>query len=179
MTTRRTHFLLLGALGLLAACSSLRTTTDYDRAVDFSRFHSYTFHLHTRGNELLEKRLERALTDTLNAKGLRLDDSNPDLWVEVHTSQGRQTVAAPGWGPYGYGWGWGWGWWGWRPWYSVPVGTVVVDLLSAHDKQLVWRGTATDVVDPQATPAEREREISDAVAGMFREFPPRASAARS
>jgi hypothetical protein len=37
----------------------------------------------------------------------------------------------------------------------------------------VWRGTATGIVDPTATPEERQQTIRDAVREVLSEFPPK------
>jgi hypothetical protein len=171
----------------LAACTTLRTTEDYDRSVDFSKFR--TFHIKNvhpqpepgaRGpqgaplpNELADRRIKNALAAELTAKGLHRDDENPDLWVVPHVRLSHETVV------YGWdaGWGYGWGWrgrfgWGAAAVEQIPLGTLIVDIVDAHAKQLVWRGTATDTIDPHASPAEKERALGEAVAKMFLDFPP-------
>ncbi len=37
---------------------------------------------------------------------------------------------------------------------QIPVGTLVIDLVDAKAKQLVWRGTASDTIDQDASPEE-------------------------
>jgi hypothetical protein len=46
-----------------------------------------------------------------------------------------------------------------------------VDLVDAKDKQLVWRSTASDAIDPNATPEEREKTLTKAVSKMFETYP--------
>jgi hypothetical protein len=45
---------------------------------------------------------------------------------------------------------------------EVPVGTLVVDLVNAKTKAIVWRGTATKQVDVKASPEKREKNINKA-----------------
>jgi len=55
---------------------------------------------------------------------------------------------------------------------QIPVGTLIVDLVDATAKEMVWRGTATDTLKPQATPAEKEQALTQAIAKMLEGFPP-------
>jgi hypothetical protein len=77
---------------------------------------------------------------------------------------------------YNTGWRYGWRWR--RPGPTVatveqiPMGTLIVDLVDATAKELVWRGTATDTLKPRATPAEKEAPLSRAIAKMLEGFPP-------
>jgi hypothetical protein len=56
---------------------------------------------------------------------------------------------------------------------QIPVGTLIVDLVDAKRKELVWRGTATDTLKPEATAAEREAALSAAITKMLEVFPPK------
>jgi|SRR5580693_6038083 hypothetical protein len=187
---------LAALLGLgLASCTTLRTTVDYDREVDFSKYR--TFHIknvHAQPgpgvrppggpggpgggppvapNDLADRRIKRALEAVLTAKGLRRDDENPDLWVVPHVRLSHETVVYSWDAGWGYGWRWRYGLgWGAASVAEIPIGTLIVDLVDAHAKELVWRGTATDTIDPHASPQEKEQALTEAVEKMFRDFPP-------
>ena len=51
------------------------------------------------------------------------------------------------------------------------MGTLIVDLVDAGKKALVWRGTATDTIssDPNARSQEK---VDDALTKVFATFPP-------
>jgi hypothetical protein len=55
---------------------------------------------------------------------------------------------------------------------QIPVGTLIIDLVDAKAKQLVWRGTARDTIDQDATPEERDKNIKNALNKLFENFPP-------
>jgi hypothetical protein len=91
----------------------------------------------------------------------------------------------------GTGWGWGGGW-GWRfhrwgvawPTYSrsdintYTDGTVVVNMIDAKTKQVVWDGQVADVVSlPVANPVRATKEVDVAVAKLFAKYPPKPSGA--
>jgi hypothetical protein len=170
-----TALAFVGAVGL-TACSTLRTTTDYDRTADFGRFRVFDVEkVSTRGNDLLGRRIQSALESEFTGKGLQESDRDPDLLVVAHTRLDQETAIYT----YNTGWGWGWGWhhwhggpgWGYSTVEQIPVGTLIVDLVDAKSKQLVWRSTASDVIDPKATPEEREKNVTRAVSKMFETYP--------
>jgi Domain of unknown function (DUF4136) len=159
------------------ACSTLQTSYDYDKSVNFSQYKTWS--LKDDGsikNPLLFKRFEAAVTDEMTKKGLTRSDSNPDLWVAAHTRLSKETRV----NTYDTGWGYGYGW---RGGYAgggmttstvqdIPVGTLIVDLADAHRKELVWRGQATDTLNPNSSPEEKEANLRAAIAKMFENYPP-------
>jgi hypothetical protein len=56
--------------------------------------------------------------------------------------------------------------------YDYDEGTLLIDVADPATMQLLWRGSATGVVDPQASPEKRELRINDAVERMLADFPP-------
>ena len=57
---------------------------------------------------------------------------------------------------------------------EILIGTIVVDMISAKDKKIVWRGTASKEVDPKADPEKREKNINKGAEKLFKKFPPEA-----
>lgn len=174
---RKLAVVLLGT-GILTACSTLETSEDYDRAVDFSKFKTYAWkETDAIPNQLVAQRVQSAVEATLASKGLRkvADGSSPDLWVVPHTRLSKQMQV----NTYNTGWGYGWGW-GWGAGMGtttstvseIPVGTLIIDLVDASRKQLVWRGTATKTLEPDASPEKKEKNINEAIQKMFANYPP-------
>jgi hypothetical protein len=164
--------LVLAVCGLVA-CSTLRTTTDFDPRADFSRYRTFDVSsITSSGDDLLGRRIQAALETEFASKGLTESRQSPDLLVVAHARVGHQTEIVT--------WGSGWGWgrrWGGGPGLSystvekIAVGTLVVDLVDAKNHELVWRSTASDAVDPDATPARREKSLTAAVSKMFETYP--------
>ncbi len=48
----------------------------------------------------------------------------------------------------------------------------MIDIVDAAKNELVWRGSATDIVDPGLSPEKRTQEINNAVARILEKFPP-------
>jgi uncharacterized protein DUF4136 len=183
MTTRfcRKLTVVLLGIGILTSCSTLETSQDYDRAIDFSKFKTYAWkETEPIPNQLLAQRLQVAVEATLASKGLRkvAEGSSPDLWVVPHTRLSKQmqvNTYNTGWG-YGWGWGWGGGMGMTTSTVSeIPVGTLIIDLVDASRKQLVWRGTASKTLEPDASPEKKEKNITEAVQKMFASYPPGAA----
>ena len=176
----RKNPLLLGVLVLagitaLAGCSSVETHTDYDRGTNFSSYRTFGFKdVRTPDSPISTKRIQGALSRTLSAHGLSaVADGTPDLWVVIHTRSRRETQVTT----YGSGMGWGWRWRG-SYWNSarverIQVGTLVVDLVDTKAQELVWRGTASKVVDPDDTPQDRAKNVQEAVDKLFEGYPPK------
>jgi hypothetical protein len=170
---------LLGT-GMLTSCSTLETSEDYDRAVDFSKFKTYAWkETEPISNQLLAQRIQSAIGSTLSSRGLQKapEGAFPDLWVVPHTRLSKQTQVntySTGWG-YGWGWGWGGGMGSTTSTVTeIPVGTLIIDLVDANKKQLVWRGTASRTLEPDASPEKKEKNITEAVQKMFASYPPAA-----
>ena len=165
--------LLLAAL-LLAGCSSIDTNVDYDRAANFASYKTFAFKdVRSPDSPLRMRRVQSAIERTLASRGLAKADGTPDLWVVLHTRTRNQTRVTT----WDTGWGWGWRWRG--PYWNsarveqIPVGTLMVDLIDTHAKELVWRGSASRIVDADETPKDRDEKVQEAVNKLFDGFPPK------
>jgi hypothetical protein len=165
--------LLLG-IAALSACSGITTSSDYDKGTNFSKYKTYAWKdVHPTQNALVENRIKSAVDSVLASKGLKKVDASPDLWVVEHTHLTKETQVDT----YNTGWGYGWRW-GYGAGMTtstvsqIPVGNLVVDLVDAGEKQLVWRGTASKALDSSATAADREKSTNEAVQKMFAGYPP-------
>ena len=165
--------LLLAAL-LLVGCSSIDTNVDYDRTASFSSYKTFAFKdVRTPDSPLRMRRVQSAIERTLASRGFAKADGTPDLWVVLHTRTHTQTRVTT----WDTGWGWGWRWRG--PYWNsarveqIPVGTLMVDLVDTKAKELVWRGTASRIVDADETPKDRDEKVQEAVNKLFDGFPPK------
>jgi hypothetical protein len=156
------------ALALCAGCSSLQVSQDFDTHFDFSQLHTFGFLSAPPGrtgvDDLTLRRVQDAIAKELTAKGYVKSD-NPDFGVAVHGGKKTETDIES----YGYGWGW------WGPGdvdvYQYDVGTLIVDFVDSKQKEMVWRGTAEDVLGA-TTPEEKTAQIDAAIAKMLAPFPP-------
>jgi hypothetical protein len=160
-------------LALLFACSSVSTNYDYDTSYDFAKLKTYRWAdipSKADANPLVVQRVGAAVERELKAKGYSPAEGAPDFLVATYV--GRQSrIQVTDWG-YGYGPRGAW-YGGGVDVYQYEEGSLIVDIVDARSKQLVWRGTATSIIDPGATPEERTERINEAVAKIFEDFPPK------
>ena len=158
------------------ACSTLKTSADYDPKTDFSQYKTWAWKdTQSIKDTLWVQRIQSALESELSKRGLTRNEETPDLWVAVHarfTEQTQVTTYDTGWG-YGYGYRYGGGGMTTSRVEQIPVGTLIVDLADVKRKELVWRGTGTDTLNPQRSPEERDTALREALAKMFENYPPR------
>ena len=176
---KRTLALLAVAILAAAGCSTLSISTDFDKSADFTQYRTFTWKDTGDGiDSIWNKRIEGVFSDTLAAKGLRRVDSGGDLWVAAHPRLTKETQI----NTYNTGWGYGYGWYGYGGMgmatttvTEIPVGTLMIDLVDAKKKELVWRGVASDTLntDPNRTAEDREKKLRDVAAQMFAGYPPK------
>jgi hypothetical protein len=173
---------------LTLACASNQVSTDFSPEVSFSEFRSFALVMppDTAARQLLDQRIRNAVQAQLQSKGLTVSDrQHADLFVGYGLVDRTHTEV------YDYGGGWGWGrGWGWR-YYRWGVawpmtsrqqietytdGTVVVNLIDAKSKEVVWQGEVASVVNlPVSDPVKATRQIDAAVAKLFAKYPPNPS----
>jgi hypothetical protein len=158
-----------------SAAFAQKINVDWDRSLNFADFHTYSWEPSPNpAKGFWDQRIKDAVDKQLQAKGLTKVDSNPDLWVVYSNSiHDQKQVVGTG---YGFGPGWGWGW-GWGPdqvtynTYVTKVGTLVVELADAKDKELAWRGSATDTISDNSN--KNINTLDKAVQKLFKNYPPK------
>jgi len=165
----------------LAGCSGMSIRSDYNPQANFDDYSTYAWMpAPTSGdpridNALVEGRVKAGVDNALAAKGYRLttNANEATFWVGYHLGiEGRMDVTNVN-TYYGYGWG---------PWYGgmyrdtqvryYDQGTLLIDIVDAGVKELVWRGTAEAEIRPDTRPEDRERRLNEAIAKILERFPP-------
>ena len=173
--------LLIVAAGcVLAACSSVSVSSDYDRGANFSALKTWSWF--SEGGapgadasgvvSLTSSRIKSALASELSARGYPEIAQGASFLVTFHTVL-QQKVEA-GTEPYGYGWRGGYAGHAVGPdIVTYDEGTLLVDFIDPKSKSMIWRGTATAVVDPHSSAESREGLIKEAVKKIVDQFPPK------
>jgi hypothetical protein len=181
--------MLFACLLLFMGCASFDVTYDYDQTADFAALKTYDWMPVSQkswGNELTVKHIKLAVNNQLQTKGLMLSPDNPGILIALHGGKEKK-VDVQEWGyayrdndfyhsgpfyprpfhggPFGrdsveYRQG--------TETYEYEVGTIILDFVDAQKKELIWRGIATGVVNPNMTP----EEINTIVAKILMNYPP-------
>lgn len=173
---RRWTLLAILAVG---GCSPYSIDEDYDPSTDFAKFKTWTWFTGPKPSgpsldDLTEQRIRKAIEGGLPHVGLTKGaDGSTDLLVAYHVSIAQRIDVTPTTVSFGYGWGRGYV----GTSYGSEVrtydeGTLLIDLLDAKTKSLVWRGTARATVYRNSTPEEREIRIREAVQLILQQYPP-------
>ncbi|MGH7596601.1 MAG: DUF4136 domain-containing protein [bacterium] len=152
--------------GGFISCSSVAVKSDFDANANFAQYKTFDFMPHRTGNPLNNKRIEAAIKQELIAKGLQKQAAGkPDLLVAYHTNVKDKIDVDT----YGYRYGR----YGRRVGTYTTVqkyqqGTVVVDLVDAKERELVWRGWAKG----EASESIAKEKIDDTIAKILAKYPP-------
>jgi hypothetical protein len=170
----------LFAILVLASCSSVRVTTDYDREANFNDFGSFAFFKpgidKAKISDLDKRRVLRAIDGELSAKGM-VKSETPDLLISICTKESERVDVYNnnfGWGRGAWGWGTGFGWGGnWGNTVSKSTeGTLYIDLIDAKTQELVWQGVGRSSLYRGSNIDKKEEKIKCIVSEILMEYPP-------
>lgn len=196
--------LALGVLTFITACSSpIKYGSDYNTSANFGAYNTYSWHAPNAFNEasnayiandLVDQRIRSNIDKEMLAKGLtRVAADEADILlnysitteekVDIRTYNTYNGMSS-GWGygprvhgsPYRY---YGLGYANFAPDVETKVsqyrlGTLVIDVVSSADGQLIWRGTAEGKLKKNAlTASERNQKIAEIVTRVLGGFPPK------
>jgi len=188
--SRHTHWLITAALALLlhGCASGPQVRVDFDPKADFRALHAYAWAPMTveeqqekAKNSLTHERIKAAIDTYLTGHGYRsvaVDQADFLVTYTAAVAQRTQVRESPrvsvGYGRYGPGGGVGVGY-GFpvdSTTYQYKVGTLVIDIIDARHKRLVWRGAGEQTLEEGLTPERRAEVINAAVSEILDRFPP-------
>ena len=177
MTTfRKTAVCSLFLIAMVASAFAQQVKTDFDHQANFSQYKTYSWQEIKPANSLWDSRIKSAVDAQLAAKGWTQVASGGDVAIiaiaTTHTEKTLQTFYD--------GMGGGWRWRGFGGMGEATTteedykeGTLLIDMYDAKTKQLIWRGTAENMVSTK--PETNEKSLDKGVAKMFKKFPPQAA----
>jgi hypothetical protein len=188
-------FIILCSLILTTSCSIITVSYDYDLEANFTRLRTFDWlpdPIKAQANELNVNHIKRAVNKELEAKGIKRNPANPAFLIALHVVE-ESTVKIIDWG-YTYGparsfysqdrlyrrlpskryWKKTAKYKGNRRFEKVEFfkGTLILDLVDANSKELIWRGAAQSYIDPDQTSEKRREENQKIVAIILANFPP-------
>jgi hypothetical protein len=178
--------LILGAAGC-ASVPRVGVSSDFDHAVNFRSYKTWAWYpaqpTDAEGgpakgyNSFFDQRMRRSVEAELVRKGLTKADKNPDVYIAYSARvEDKQRTSPNMYGPYGYPYWYG-SYWN-RPYQTVQdykAGNVIIDIIDAKRKELVWRGYGQSQVDEQSL---SETDVNRLVTGVLGTYPPSDDTAR-
>ncbi|WP_179197538.1 DUF4136 domain-containing protein [Hymenobacter crusticola] len=180
--------LLLGATSC-ATSSRVGVSSDFDHSVNFRAYKTWAWYPQqqpdteggpAKGYEsFLDKRMRAAVETEMQKKGLTYSETNPDLYIAYSAKVEEKQSVSPyynglGYPYYGYGGFYGRGY-GYTPVTEYKAGTVIIDFVDAHRKELAWRGTGQAQLDQQTISEQETYRIVGSILGTY---PPQDTNAR-
>jgi hypothetical protein len=183
---RRIDLLALtaAAVTLVGCGSGIQVRTDFDPTAGFSGYQTYQWAERTPEgtddprvyNDITARRIRLAVDEALQAKGFREASANADFLVAWHGAiDGKMSLTTVQSG-YGYGYGW------YGPGVGISSaqtyvnewdeGTLLIDVIDAARRELVWRGTGTATLREERDPERIQANINEAAAKVLKDFPP-------
>ena len=175
---------------MVASCSSVRVSADYDRKADFNTLKTFAFFKtgidKAEISDLDKRRILRAIETEMLAKGFT-KSKNPDILVSIFTKSSQRvdvynnSWGFGGWGGGGFGpWGGfgpGWGWGFNQPAVSTNVeGVLFIDLVSSAKKELIWQGKGTGYLTDKVE--KKDERIQEFVSKILEQYPPQIAAVK-
>ena len=174
--------LIFGALFVLS-CSTMKVSYNYDQNVNFTKYHNYSWAVEEKSKQeaslttiarrnIIKKEVTRIIRNELGSRGFEESIKNPDFLVAYHTGiKGRVDVREFGYNYTTESRTWGWGP---DPLQITPYqeGSLIVDIIDADSKNLVWRGIAQEIIPDNPLPEEIVKLLEEAVPKILKNFPP-------
>ncbi|MGB3851555.1 MAG: DUF4136 domain-containing protein [Tunicatimonas sp.] len=180
----RLSYVLMVVTVLLCACSPVKTFVETSAASGMSG-HTYAFvPLSDEGvdqaSAILHDEISQRIHKALQQRGYTPDTNNPQLLVafNILTNEQRKEVtkSADSYGGYNHMWAntYGGGWWPpmnnarYKEIRVEKTGILIVDFVSASERELVWRGVGSGPVND---PEERFETSYKIIKKLSRKFP--------
>jgi hypothetical protein len=164
---------------LAAGAQAQKIKVEYNQGLDFSNFKTFAWGHHDAvSRPTLALAIAGAIEEELTKRGLHKVDSNPDLFIQMYgavDSDMNVSYSDPlymgmgGIPPFGSAFVM----WGYMPGGTTAVtvhkGQLVVDVIDASQKKLVWRGMATEKLSDNKQ--KLVKQVNTAVEKMFQQYP--------
>lgn len=166
----KTKYVVCAMIACVASAMAVGQTVsvNYNRSQDFSQYHTYIWASNNANqirNSILAQQAKSDIDIAMQGKGFQLvqESQNPDV-ILLASGGLQQQTSYQAWGMRGIGGGMG----GITPQQNV-VGTLVVDLYDAKNKNLLWRGLAQNTLSNNGS--KNSQMVTKAVQKMFKQYP--------
>ncbi len=168
---------LAAALAVLTGCAAMNVSSHIERGTDFTDYVSYDWgppdnlpvgDPRLDNNPFFNDYLQGAVEKKMAAKGFdRLTDGGADLLIHYHASVNQRLDVYRADQQYGYCYG------NCEPQVvDFEQGTLVIDVVDARTKKVVWRGWAQDTMTGVIDNQDRlQKQVDEGVTKMMQLLP--------
>ena len=171
--------LLLALFALIISGCASNVVTDYDSSAVFENYGSWSFLSANTENQdyvsLDGSRIRNAIDREMNRKATRkVPAEQADLLVAWHIVTEERFERRGGSFGFGFGFGsrFGVGLSAPPPIEKVKEGKLVVELVDAKSRQVVWRSASRRLLNEDQSGESRRELIDQVVSDMFADYPP-------
>jgi hypothetical protein len=165
--------LMLIGVALMASATLSAQDVHYNfmPGTDFSKYHTFKWvdlPSNVHPNQIISQEIKDAVNNTLTSKGLTLatgDTADVYVGYQCSVDQERQ------WSAWGSG-GRLMGGMGSATSSTISNGTLAVDFYDPASKNLIWRGTAAQTLNPSGNQEKDMQKLNKAVAKLLKNYPP-------
>ena len=180
------RIVLIGVVSFfLQACSGITVSQDYEKEYNFAGLKTFAWMPNedngygVKDNDLVDKRIRKAIETNLLAKSYRQVDSfTPDFFISYHLTveqkiktsgvTGGVSIGRSSYGRYdGVGMSTG------SDVRAYDQGKMLIDVTIPLGDKLVWRGISTQSVSEHMEPGESKVIINETVEKILSQFPPK------
>ncbi len=172
---RRRAFHVAAGLCLLLVFAALAVAQNvrynYMPGTDFSKYKTYKWVQVEGGahpDQMVDAQIKQAIDSQLVSKGLtKTDSETADMFVgyQIAVDKERQWNAMSM-GPVRFGG------MGTATSSTINIGTLVLDMYDAASKKQVWRGDATETINPSGSPEKNQKNLEKSIAKLLKNYPP-------
>ncbi len=166
---------------LALSCSPISFQSDYNPDADYTHLKTFKFYKDEKitgdalaSRPMLRDKIRKAIRQALTKKGYSEDKNNPDFLVVLFGGM-KGKMKTSGWGYYQ----WYNPWWGTSAYSDREIdvshyeqGSIVIDIVLAKNKELIWRGVADGLTKQKLSPQELDEAVEYIVNKILTDFPP-------
>tara|TARA_R110001592_G_scaffold191932_1_gene438508 strand:- start:830 stop:1351 length:522 start_codon:yes stop_codon:yes gene_type:complete len=165
-------------LFLLMGCSSSKVMTDFDNAINFSDFKTFSFYedIGQGLNELDVNRVISALKLEMKQRTFQ-EVENPDFFINITSkiseNQNRNSIGV-GLGNGGFGLSGG-----------IPIGgkklneEFVIEFVNAKTDQVIWEGILNSKIKEKRTPEQKELHFNEIIKKILDTYSPKNNSSKN
>ena len=176
-------FFLVASVLLLAGCSSVSVSRDYDASADFSKLKTFAWQHAVQpesgspriDNDLMDERIRRAVDAELAGKGFQLVAKEEADFLVAYYVEYKQRISgssvsmSAGRGSYGRYGGVG---------YNTTVseydeGYLTIDIIDPASDRNIWRGVGRRTTYEGSSPKKMTKIVNSSVSRILAKFPPK------